>query len=141
MAARRRYMMRSLNGSIATLATLATAALLVGACGGEDNEAPAQRPAVKLAPVSAIEADPYAITCGHVRDQQTWASVTREATFAIADRERFRDLNRLRASQSLYYAMTEVCKREPVSFEPAHAAADGVRHGTFRVRLPDHDAG
>jgi hypothetical protein len=134
-------MMRSLKGSIATLATLATAALLVGACGGEDNEAPAQPAVVKLAPVSAIEADPYAITCGHVRDQQTWASVTREATFAIADHERFRDLSRLLASQSLYYAMTEVCKQKPVTFEPAHAAADGVRDGTFRVQRPNHDVG
>src|SRR4051794_27113954 len=136
--------MRPLKGSIAalaTLATLATAASLVGACGGEDNEAPAQPPAVKLAPVSAIEADPYAITCGHVRDQQKWASVTRQATFAIADRERFRDLNRLRASQSLYYAMTEVCKQKPVTFEPAQAAAEGVRDGTFRVRPPDHSLG
>jgi hypothetical protein len=137
----RRYMMRSLKGGITALATLGTAAALVGACGGEDSEAPAQPPAAKLAPVSAIEADPYAITCGHVRDQGKWASVTRQATVAIADRERFRKLSRLRASQSVYYAMTEVCKRKPVTFEPAQAAAEGVRDGTFRVRPPDHDRG
>jgi hypothetical protein len=131
--------MRSVKGSITALATLGTAAALVGACGGEDSEAPAQPPAVKLAPVSAIEADPYAISCGHVRDQQQWANVTREATFAIADHERFRDLNRLLASQSLYYAMAEVCEHKPVTFKPAHAAADGVRDGTFRVQRPNHD--
>jgi hypothetical protein len=133
--------MRSLKGRTSPLAGLVAAAVLIGACGGEDTEAPAQAPAPKLAPASAIEADPYAITCAHVRDQQKWANITREATFTIADRERFPGLNRLLASQSLYYAMTELCKQQPVTFEPARAAADGVRDGTYRVQRPDHDRG
>jgi hypothetical protein len=133
--------MSSLRGSTTPLAALVAAAVLIGGCGGEDTEAPAQAPAPKLAPAGAIEADPYAISCGHVRDQQQWAHVTRQATVAIADRERFRSLNRLIASQSLYYALTEVCKQKPVTFEPAQAAADGVRDGTYRVRRPDHDRG
>jgi hypothetical protein len=141
MAARRRYMMRSLKGRTTPLAGLVAAALLIGACSGEDTAAPAQAPAPKLAPAGDIEANPYAITCGHVRDQAKWASVTRQATVAIADRERFRDLTRLRASQSVYYAMTELCKQKPVTFEPARAAAEGVRDGTFRVQPPDHDVG
>lgn len=134
--------MTSLRRSTTGLATVAVAAAaLIGACGGQDAETPAQPPAPKLAPAGAIQADPYAITCGHVRDQQQWANVTREATFAIADRERFRNLNRLLASQSLYYGLTEVCKQQPATFEPARAAADGVRDGTFRVQRPDHDRG
>ena len=133
--------MRSLR-STGTLAALGVTALLLGACGEDDAEAPAERPAApKLAPAGAIEADPYAITCGHVRDQQQWANVTRQATFAITDREQFGNLNRLRASQSLFLAFTEVCKQKPPTFEPAAAAARGVRDGTYRVRLPDHDAG
>jgi hypothetical protein len=126
--------------SPAALAALGAAALLLGACGQDNADAPVER-AAKLAPAGAIEADPYAITCGHVRDQLKWASVTRRATVAIADRERFRNLNRLLASQSLYYAMTEVCGQKSATFEPAHAAADGVRDGTFRVSRPDHSRG
>jgi uncharacterized lipoprotein YajG len=133
--------MRSLRNPTTTLAALGAAALLLGACGENDVKAPAARPAPKLASASAIGANPYAITCGHARDQQRWAQVTRQATFAIADREKFKNLNRLRASQSLYFAMTEVCKQQPPTFEPATAAAQGVREGTFRVRPPDHDAG
>jgi hypothetical protein len=133
--------MRSVKGSTTALAASGAAAALIGGCGEADTQAPAQATAAKLAPASAIEADPYAITCGHVRDQQKWARVTRQATFAIADRERFRNLNRLLASQSVYYALTEVCKQKPVTFEPAHAAAEGVRDGTFRVQRLDHDAG
>jgi len=133
--------MSSLKTSTTTLAALCAAVALLGACGEQDTEAPGQSPAPKLAAAGAIEADPYTITCGHVRDQQRWASVTRQATFAIADRERFRNLNRLIASQSLYYAMTEVCKQKPVTFGPAQAAAAGVRDGTFRVQRPDHHNG
>lgn len=124
--------------SKAMLAALGATAVLLGACGEDEGKAPAEP---KLAPASAIEGDPYAITCGHVRDQQQWAHVTRQATFAIADRERFRNLNRLTASQSVYYALTEVCKGKPVTFEPARAATEGVRDGTFRVQRPDHTAG
>jgi len=132
--------MSSLQAST-TLAALVASAVLMAACGGEDTEAPAQAPTPELASAGAIEADPYAITCGHVRDQQQWAHVTRQATFAIADRERFQNLSRLLASQSLYYAMTEVCEQKPVTFEPAGAAVDGVRDGTYRVQRPDHDRG
>jgi hypothetical protein len=59
--------------------------------------------------------DPYALACGHVRDQQKWADVTRRATVAIADREQIRGLNRLQATQSLFFAMTELCKGRPPS--------------------------
>ena len=132
--------MKSINGT-AALAALCAAALLPSACGEQDITAPPQRPAAKLAPASAIDADPYAITCGHVRDQQRWAYVTRRATVAIANSERFRKVNTLKASQSLFFAMTELCKQKPPTFQPAAAAAQGVRDGTFRVRLPDHDVG
>jgi hypothetical protein len=132
--ATRRYEMRSLKAGITTLVAVSAAAALSGACAEENTEAPAPR----LAPASVIEADPYAITCGHVRDQQKWAHVTRQVTVALADRERFPNLNRLLASQSVYYALTEVCKHKPDTYEPASAAADGVRDGTYRVRRPDH---
>ena len=133
--------MSSLKGRTTAFAGLIATAVLIGACGGHDTETSAQPPAPQLAPAAVVAAHPYAITCGHVRDQQTWADLTREATVAIADRERFPDLSRLLATQSVYYALTEVCKQKPVTFEPAHAAAEGVRDGTFRVQRLDHDAG
>jgi hypothetical protein len=116
-------------------ALAASAALLLGACGQGDDEPRAERKSAKLASAQAIEKDPYAIACGHVRDQQKWASETRQATVAIGDRETVPGLNRLQATQSLFFAMTEVCKGQPASYEPADAAVQGVRQGTYRAGL------
>jgi hypothetical protein len=111
------------------------AALLLGACGAGDGDARAERKAPKLASAQALEKDPYAIACGHVRDQQRWASETRRATVAIGDHERIPGLNRLQATQSVFFAMTEVCKGRAASYEPAELALLGVRQGKYRADL------
>jgi hypothetical protein len=116
-------------------AALAASALLLAACGGSDADTRTQSSAHRLASEAAVDREPYAIACGHVRDQQTWASVTRRATVAIADRRQFRNLNRLQAAQSLFFAMTELCSGRPPSYEPARAAVRGVQEGRFRADL------
>jgi hypothetical protein len=114
---------------------LVVCAALLAACGGSDDEARAERKAPKLASAAVIDGDPYAIACGHVRDQQKWADVTRRATVAIAGRERIPRLTGLQATQSIFYAMTELCKERPPSFEPAEAAMRGVRAGKYSADL------
>lgn len=116
-------------------AILAASAVPLAACGEADKKARAQPKAPQLASAQLIDADPYAIACGHVRDQQQWGNVTRRATVAIADRERIPKLNRLQATQSIFYAMTELCTSRPASYEPAEAAAHAVRQGTYRADL------
>jgi hypothetical protein len=116
-------------------AALAVAATLIGACGGDDETARKAHKAPQLASAHVIDSHPYAIACGHVRDQQNWADTTRRATVAIADRERFARLNRLQATQSLLFAMTELCKGTPASDQPARAAVEAVRHGKYRADL------
>jgi hypothetical protein len=110
-------------------------AALLAACGGGDEEARAERQAPKLASAAVIDGDPYAIACGHVRDQQKWADVTRRATVAIAGREQIPRLNDLQATQSIFYAMTELCKQRPTSFEPTEAAVRAVRAGKYLAEL------
>lgn len=84
---------------------------------------------------SPLDSDPYAIACGHMRDQQRWADATRRATVALSDRERIRGLNRLQATQSIFFAMTELCKGRPASYEPARASVRAVRQGEYRADL------
>ena len=110
-------------------------AALVAACGGSDEEARAERKTPTLASAAAIEGDPYAIACGHVRDQQKWAESTRRATVAIAQREQLPKLNDLQATQTIFYAITEVCKGRPASFEPVETAVRAVRAGKYRADL------
>ena len=120
---------------VSAITAIAACAALLSACGGEDEATPAAAKAPALASATAIEDDPYTIACGHVRDQQEWADVTRRATVAIANRERIPRLTLLQATQSTFYAMTELCKGRPASFEPAEAAVRAVRIGTYRVDL------
>jgi hypothetical protein len=109
-------------------------ALIATACGSDDDQAPATVEVADPAVVRMIDAQPDAVACAHVNDQRTWGAMTRRATVAIADREQIPELIRLRASQSLYFAMTEVCKGRPASFKPARDAIAGVRSGTYRVQ-------
>jgi hypothetical protein len=116
-------------------AAIAMSAALLVACGGDDDPAPVAQKAPKLASAAVIEGDPYAIACGHVRDQLKWADATRRATVAIGARERIPRLNQLQTTQSLFYAMTELCKERPASYEPAKAAVEAVRSGRYRADL------
>jgi hypothetical protein len=121
--------------AVSALTALAVSAAFLSACGNEEEARPAAANEPELASATVVENDPYAIACGHVRDQQKWASVTRHTTVAISDREKIPGINRLQATQSIFFAMTELCKGRPASYQPAEAAVDGVRSGRYRADL------
>jgi hypothetical protein len=128
--------MKSRSLAAAALGTvIVICAVLLAACGGTEEKARAERKVPKLASAAVIDGDPYAIACGHVRDQQKWADATRRATFAIAQHEQLPRLNDLQATQSIFYAFTEVCKGRPASFEPAETAVRAVRAGKYSADL------
>jgi hypothetical protein len=114
---------------------LAVSAVLLAACGGDDDETHTKAEAQQLASAAAIDSDPYAIACGHVRNQRKWDEVTRRATVAIASRDPLARLNRLQATQSVFFAMTELCKGRPTSYEPARSAVQAIRQGKYRADL------
>jgi hypothetical protein len=121
--------------AVSALTALALTAALLSACGNKEEARPSEANKPELVSASVIENEPYAIACGHVRDQQKWASVTRHATVAISDREQIAGISRLQATQSIFYAMTELCKGRPASYQPAEAAVGGVRSGRYRADL------
>jgi hypothetical protein len=57
-------------------AALAVSAALLVACGGDQDAARVAQKAPQPASAAVIEDDPYAIACGHVRDQLKWADAT-----------------------------------------------------------------
>jgi len=122
----------------AITALVACAALAAG-CGDDDDSAPDAEPAankVSLAQRHAqIEKDPYDLRCADIRDKIASASMTRVVQYALADDAQIPRLNRLQASQSIFYAITELCKAKPGSYQPATDAIAAVRSGEYRADL------
>jgi hypothetical protein len=82
-----------------------------------------------------LEKNPYDLKCADIRDKLAAARITRVVQVALADDAKIEGLNQLQASQSIYYAITELCKSKPDSYRPAKDAVEGVRSGEFRAQL------
>ena len=82
-----------------------------------------------------LKKDPYDLRCADLRDKLASADITRTVQNALANDAKIRGLNQLQASQSIYYAITELCKSKPGSYQPAEDAIAGVRSGEFRAQL------
>ena len=121
-----------------TLIGLMACAAIATGCGDDDTGGSSKPEAkrVNLAERHAqLEKDPYALRCADIRDKVASARITRMVQYALADDARIPGLNRLQASQSIYYAITELCKSQPGSYQPAKDAIAGVRSGEFRAQL------
>lgn len=124
--------MRTLN----TLTGVALCAAIAVGCG--EDEATIQPAKATIDPAerqAQLERNPYDLRCADLSDKVDSARMTRIVQYALADDAKIRGLNRLQASQSIYYAITEVCKGEPGSFKPAKPAIAGVRSGEYRADL------
>ena len=124
--------MRTLN----TLTGLALCAAIAVGCGEDEATIQPAKATIDLAERQAqLERNPYDLRCADLSDKLDSARMTRIVQYALADDAKIRGLNRLRASQSIYYAITEVCKGEPGAFKPAKPAIAGVRSGEYRADL------
>jgi outer membrane murein-binding lipoprotein Lpp len=119
-----------------------TGLVLCGAfAAGCGEDAPEERaakaePSATLAERQAqLEQDPYDLRCADLADKVDSARMTRIVQYALADDAKVPGLNRLRASQSIYFAITEICKGKPGSYEPARPAIAGVRSGEYVTDL------
>jgi len=116
---------------------LALCAVFATGC-GEDTveERAAGTTSVSMAERQAqLDQDPYGLRCADLADKIASAGLTRRVQYALADDADIPGLNRLRASQSIFFAITEVCKDKPGSYKPARPAISGVRSGEFVADL------
>src|SRR5688572_1224855 len=122
--------------TLKTLAALSICAAVAVGCGEDETEVQTAKATITPAERQAqLERDPYDIRCADLRDKVESARMTRIVQYALADDAKIRGLNRLQASQSIFFAITEVCKGKPGSFEPAKPAIAGVRSGEYRADL------
>jgi hypothetical protein len=119
------------------VAVLVASTAVAAGC-GEDapQERAAKGPAVTLAERGAqLEQDPYDLACADLADKVASARMTRRVQFDLAADARIPDMSPLRASQSIFFAITEICKDKPASYKPARPAIAGVRSGEFLADL------
>jgi len=118
------------------LTGLALCAAAVAGCGEDAPEERAAKPSVSTAERQAqLEQDPYDLRCADLADEVAAAGMTRRVQYALADDARIPGLNRLRASQSIYFAITAICKGKPGSYKPGRPAIAAVRNGEYVADL------
>jgi hypothetical protein len=120
--------------------TFVTGLVLVAAiatgCGEEEAAVKAPDAVADLAARQAqLDQNPYDLRCADLADKVASASMTRRVQYALADDAKLPGLSRLRASQSIFFAITEVCKGQPASYKPARPAIAGVRNGEYLADL------
>jgi hypothetical protein len=126
------------DGRLCSILGLAAGLFLAGGCGDEERRTsggPDREHATELA------RNPYALTCGDLARQsrpegtrlviRVQAALTREPALM----RRVAEQGFQRVNQSIYFALTEVCKGRGASFRPARLAAEGVRRGKYRASL------
>ena len=121
-----------------TLIAFMACGTIAAGCGDDDAGSASKAQAKPVDPAARhaqLEKNPYDITCADIRDKIASADITRVVQVALADDAKVPDLNRLQASQSIFYAITELCKAKPDSYRPAKDAIAGVRSGEFRAEL------
>jgi hypothetical protein len=119
------------------IVVLALAAVTAG-CGEKERPAPRISEAEHRAQVAR---DPYALTCRDLARQPLNSINQRlviNAEFALADdpvlRRRVAEMTANRVGRSVYWALTEICKKRASSFKPAQAAVEAVRQGRYLVQ-------
>ena len=123
-----------------SLIALAACAAIAAGCGADDpDETAAPKPKtqkVDLAERHAqLEKEPYALRCDDIEDKVASADISRRVQYALADDAAIKGLSRLQSSQSIFYAITELCKGKPGSYQPAEDAIAAVRSGELRADL------
>jgi hypothetical protein len=117
---------------------VAAAAVSAAGCGESERRPPGVSHAKHQQQVAS---DPYALTCGDLARQPENSVNQRlviNAEFALADepalRKRVAEMTANRVGRSVYWALTEICKRRAASYEPARDAVEAVRQGKYLVQ-------
>ena len=118
---------------------LAAACILATGCGGEDPQPASGTPDPRHA--RDVENDPYALTCGDIANQHEHPDGEKlviGVEFALAREPeleaRVARMTENRVGRSVYWALTEVCKGKPSSFEPGRPAVEAVQQGKYLVQ-------
>ena len=117
----------------------AVAVAVAAGCGDEEESRVGGDPDPEH--VREVARNPHALTCHDVTRQSRRAGarlvirVQTALTREPALRGRVAELGFQQVSQSMHFALKEVCRGRDPSFKPARLAADGVRRGKYVASL------
>jgi hypothetical protein len=129
-----------MGGRVRIAVALTAAGLVAAGCGGDEE--PARIPGTPdRAHAREVDRNPYAVTCGDLARQHEHPDSEKlviRAEFALAGepvlRKRAEQMTLNRAGRSVYWALTEFCKGREPSFRPAKQAVEAVRQGKYLVQ-------
>jgi hypothetical protein len=101
---------------------------LASGCGNDGSQAEPAAAKVDLGE------KPYEITCRDLADKQA-ADWSRRATVTLANETKIRKLTLAQATQSIFFAMTELCKQNNGAYKPAQDAVAAVKRGKYQAGL------
>ena len=121
----------------AVLLVSGTLAIVTAGCGGDDVEQEPARASPAATQVATVDADkdPREITCGDLADKAGSADLSRRAQVALAAEAKIPDMSPLRAGQSIFFAMTELCKGAEAGYTPGSDAVKAVKRGEYIADL------
>jgi hypothetical protein len=128
----------SRRGGLTYVFCLAAASAVAAGCGDDERRVSGDPDPEH---VGEVARDPYALTCSDVARQSRRAGtrlvirVQTALTREPALRRRVAELGFQQVSQSMHFALREVCKGRDPSFKPARLAAEGVRQGKYLASL------
>jgi hypothetical protein len=113
--------------------------VLAAGCGEDEQKRVRYTPDADHA--EEVDRNPYALTCGDIASQSTSSTSQRMVIgveYALADepalRKRVEAMTENRVGRSIYWAMTEFCKRQDATFTPGERAVEAVRLGKYLVQ-------
>jgi hypothetical protein len=127
------------RGGLTFVFCLVAASAVAAGCGDEEERRVSGDPDPEH--VRKVDRNPYALTCDDVARQSRRAGarlvirVQTALTRQPALRGRVAELGFQQVSQSMHFALKEVCKGRDPSFRPARLAAEGVRQGRYLASL------
>ena len=119
------------------LTGLVLCAAVATGCGEDAADDQAAKPVRRHRRTAGRSSSRTRTTCA----ARTWPTrwrrpdMTRRVQYALADDAKIPGLNRLRASQSIFFAITEVCKDKPGGVQARPPAISGVRNGEYLADL------